>query len=60
MEEYATLPAELTLREVRIRVVQKGLRTRSLVVATTPMCYASGLALAAWRVLAISSLMARR
>jgi hypothetical protein len=34
-EQYATLPAELTLREVRIRVVQKGLRTRSLVVVTT-------------------------
>lgn len=35
VEQYATLPAELTLREVRIRVVQKGLRTRSLVVVTT-------------------------
>jgi hypothetical protein len=34
-EQYATLPEELTLREVRIRVVQKGLRTRSLVVVTT-------------------------
>jgi hypothetical protein len=35
VEQYATLPTELTLREVRIRVVQKGLRTRSLVVVTT-------------------------
>jgi len=34
-EQYATLPEELTLREVRIRVVQQGLRTRSLVVVTT-------------------------
>jgi hypothetical protein len=34
-EQYATLPEELTLREVRIRVVQKGLRTRSLIVVTT-------------------------
>jgi len=34
-EQYATLPEELTLREVRIRVVQRGLRTRSLVVVTT-------------------------
>jgi putative transposase len=33
--EYATLPDGLTLREVRIRVVQKGFRTRSLVVVTT-------------------------
>ena len=33
--EYAALPDELTLREVRIRVVQKGFRTRSLVVVTT-------------------------
>jgi hypothetical protein len=34
-EQYATLPEELTLREVRIRVVQRGLRTRSLIVVTT-------------------------
>ena len=34
-EQYATLPEELTLREVRICVVQRGLRTRSLVVVTT-------------------------
>jgi putative transposase len=33
--QYATLPDELTLREVRIRVAQKGFRTRSLVVVTT-------------------------
>jgi hypothetical protein len=34
-EQYAALPAELTLREVRIRVAQKGFRTKSLVVVTT-------------------------
>jgi len=34
-EEYATLPDELTLREVRVHVVQQGFRTRSLVVVTT-------------------------
>jgi putative transposase len=34
-EQYATLPNELILREVRIRVAQKGFRTRSLVVVTT-------------------------
>jgi hypothetical protein len=34
-EQYATLPDELTLREVRIRVKQKGFRTTSLVVVTT-------------------------
>jgi hypothetical protein len=33
--EYATLPAELALREVRVRVKQKGFRTKSLVVVTT-------------------------
>jgi hypothetical protein len=33
--QYVTLPDELTLREVRIRVAQKGFRTRSLVVVTT-------------------------
>jgi len=35
VERHAQLPAELTLREVRIRVAQKGFRTRSLVVVTT-------------------------
>jgi hypothetical protein len=35
LEQYAALPDELTLREVRIRVAQKGFRTRSLVVVTT-------------------------
>jgi hypothetical protein len=34
-EQYATLPDELTLREVRIRVAQKGFRTQTLVVVTT-------------------------
>jgi hypothetical protein len=34
-EQYAALPEELTLREVRIRVAQSGMRTRSLVVVTT-------------------------
>lgn len=34
-EQYATLPKVLTLREVRVRVAQKGFRTRSLVVVTT-------------------------
>jgi len=34
-EQYAELPAQLTLREVRIRVAEKGFRTRSLVVVTT-------------------------
>lgn len=34
-EQYAELPEELMLREVRIRVAQKGFRTRSLVVVTT-------------------------
>ena len=34
-EQYATLPDELTLREVRIHVKQKGFRTKSLVVVTT-------------------------
>ncbi len=33
--QYAALPDELTLREVRVRVVEKGFRTRSLVVVTT-------------------------
>jgi hypothetical protein len=35
VEQYATLPTELTLREVRIHVAQKGFRTESLVVVTT-------------------------
>ena len=34
-EQYATMPLELELREVRIRVAQKGVRTKSLVVVTT-------------------------
>jgi len=34
-EQYAALPNVLTLREVRIRVTQRGFRTRSLVVVTT-------------------------
>lgn len=34
-EQYARLPDALTVREVRARVVQKGFRTRSLVVVTT-------------------------
>ena len=33
--QYLALPDELTLREVRVRVVQKGFRTRSLLVVTT-------------------------
>jgi len=35
LEQYATMPAELELREVRVRVPQKGFRTKSLVVVTT-------------------------
>ena len=34
-EQYALMPSELTLREVRIRVAQNGMRTRSLIVVTT-------------------------
>jgi putative transposase len=34
-EQYAALPDELTLREVRVRVSQNGFRTRSLVIVTT-------------------------
>lgn len=34
-EQYATLPEELELRELRVRVEQKGFRTRTLVVVTT-------------------------
>jgi putative transposase len=33
--EYAELPDSLTLREVRVRVMQRGFRTRELVVVTT-------------------------
>jgi putative transposase len=32
---YTTLPAELTLREVRVQVTQQGFRTKQLVVVTT-------------------------
>lgn len=34
-EEYAQLPDELTLREVRIRVQQRGFRTKEIIVVTT-------------------------
>lgn len=34
-EQHATMPAELELREVRVRVAQKGFRTKSLEVVTT-------------------------
>jgi hypothetical protein len=34
-EQYLTLPATLTLREVRIRVSQPGMRTKALLVVTT-------------------------
>lgn len=34
-EQYQSLPDSLTLREVRVRVEQKGLRTRVLMVVTT-------------------------
>jgi putative transposase len=34
-EQYASLPDELELREVRIRVPQRGFRTKTLVVVTT-------------------------
>jgi putative transposase len=34
-ELYAALPAELTLREVRVHVTQRGFRTKPLVVVTT-------------------------
>jgi putative transposase len=33
--QYAALPEALTLREVRVRVIQEGFRTQSLVVVTT-------------------------
>ena len=35
LEEYAALPAEMALREVRVRVPQRGFRTKTLVVVTT-------------------------
>jgi DDE family transposase len=34
-EQYAALPAELTLREVRVLIQQKGFRTKELMVVTT-------------------------
>jgi len=34
-EDYAALPAELELREVRVRVTQRGFRPKSLVIVTT-------------------------
>lgn len=34
-ETYRSLPAELTVREVRVRVTQRGFRVRSLVLVTT-------------------------
>jgi hypothetical protein len=34
-EQYASLPGELTLREVRVVVEQKGFRTKELVIVTT-------------------------
>jgi len=33
--QYSTLPEELTLREIRIHVTHKGMRTQSLLVVTT-------------------------
>ena len=35
VEQYVALPNELTLREVRVHVEQKGFRSKSLVVVTT-------------------------
>lgn len=35
VEQYGALPARLTLREVRVRVSQPGMRTKSLLVVTT-------------------------
>jgi hypothetical protein len=35
LEQYLALPANLTLREVHVRVSQPGMRTKSLVVVTT-------------------------
>lgn len=34
-EQYASLPADLTVREVRVLVRQKGFRTKALVIVTT-------------------------
>jgi hypothetical protein len=34
-EEYAILPAEMVLREVRVRVTRRGFRTKELIVVTT-------------------------
>lgn len=34
-EQYAAIPAEMTLREVRVRVPQQGFRTKELIVITT-------------------------
>ena len=34
-EEYAALPEELVLREVRVRVKQRGFRSKTLVIVTT-------------------------
>src|SRR5262249_9615543 len=34
-EEYVALPRELALREVRVRVTQRGFRPKSLVIVTT-------------------------
>jgi putative transposase len=34
-EQYAALPEELVLREVRVRVTQRGFRTKTLVIVTT-------------------------
>src|SRR5277367_4524816 len=34
-EQYATLPDELLLREMRVRVRQRGFRTRIVLVVTT-------------------------
>ena len=34
-EDYAQLPDSLTLREIRVRVMRPGFRTRELVVVTT-------------------------
>jgi len=35
LEQYAALPEELVLREVRVRVKQRGFRTKTLVIVTT-------------------------
>jgi hypothetical protein len=34
-EQYASLPLELTLREVRVRVTQRGFRTKEIIVITS-------------------------